>query len=1346
MARQSEFINKLTDFTKSLDSLVELLQEQNKTSPTEVINTLLENLDAQSIAKISENMEIIKTNTTTISGNVEKTLEAVKSIKKEKESGMFGEIEDKNNKNKVTEGIKTVILIAAGVLAIGMAFKIIGAVDFFSVIALGLGIVFVAEAFARVASIKDDKGEPMTWKKAFLTAGILVLMSGAVLFSGLILSRVPIIGIFQLITIVGIGLGMGLAAKYLLQGLGHIKFKSLLIVPFLPMILPAIALGLVWSGEILKDMPMIGFKQILSAIGVGVAFIPISFAVSLMLKRMKNVTLKQILLLGVLLPVIALSIGLSSYILQYVADVPLWGVLKAGIAVGIATLFMVPTIVLLSKFGLLKPQSIKELGIALAVIPVLSSIIVLSSYILSFTENIPLFRVLKAGFGIGIATLLLLPTIILLQKVGLLKPSAVKDMLIASAVFPLLSISIVLSSYILTLTQDVPFTTVVKAGIAIGLATLAMVPTILFLQKAGLLKPSAILELLIATAAIVLISAAIMLSSWILSVGNYDAPVPYEWTLQTALGLLVFGGSMAAIGYLDPTLIFLSVGALGVLLVAATILLVSAILGAGNYGNFPSWEWSTSVGLSMVGFGAGMLLLGGMITASFGLGLIVLAAGAAGMLMVAQTIVDASAILAKGDYKTSYPTVDWAMGVGMAITTFSSVLIELTKLQMLSNMMSFFFGGGSTIDLPSFIIGVSTAILTAANMFNKSPGSFEKNYPSYQWAMGVGTAIHTFSSVLIELTKLQMLSDMFGTFFGGGAKIDLPAFITGVASALFVAGSIFSSGKDVFKGNYPKEDWAKGVGGAITAFTTAFVELTKLEMLNNLIGKFFGTSSKIDLGAFIRGVANALIDAGTAFTGAPDVFKGNYPDEKWAKGVGGTITAFAQAMSALDAAGVDIDADDLNDDDGAVAIMKGLALGLIDVGKIFESPDNTVKWDLKKVPTSDWGKNIGDSLKSFTDAMVVLSKSGFDADELWDFEANTYVADGPLAVVMAIGKGMVGIASILFWGNWSIDNIPTSDWNESLKNSLTSFTETATSLDISNIWKVPLTAIYMIISALYFNKLVSIPIPSEEWVNDFTHMLRKSVFAVGNIVEYLNGIQGYYQGLMALIDTSRVLLYFARHMWLMQYYMSAFEPDGIVDSVVSSIRKIVNVLPKQSEIDPLWSLIDALDSLSQIPWVELWNIEDVADYIGYLAHSIKQIDEYKVESLASLGASLHIMAVVDQVKLLKTLNVLDQKSKVLSQIMEEKSFMTRMLDTAADLIFGKTAGSNTGGGTTTQKQTTVNKPGKGDKSPKEDFEQQLLSYVKNIDTNIQKMSGIDEKQEERLVAKDVEDKSSIFNR
>ena len=74
---------------------------------------------------------------------------------------------------------------------------------------------------------------------------------------------------------------------------------------------------------------------------------------------------------------------------------------------------------------------------------------------------------------------------------------------------------------------------------------------------------------------------------------------------------------------------------------------------------------------------------------------------------------------------------------------------------------------------------------------------------------------------------------------------------------------------------------------------------------------------------------------------------------------------------------------------------------------------------------------------------------------------------------------------------------------------------------------------------------------------------------------------------------------------------------------------------------------------------------------------------------------------------------LDFQSKVLSQIMEEKSFMTRMLDTAADLIFGKTAGSNTGGGTTTQKQTTVNKPGKGDKSPKEDFEQQLLSYVKN---------------------------------
>jgi hypothetical protein len=257
MARESEFIDKLSDFTKSLDDLVELLKEQQKTGPTEIVNKLLENLDGNAIASIAENIEALKNNTADINKNVEKTLEAVKSIKNERESGMFGEIDNKKNNKSIVDGVKTVVLIAAGVLAIGLAFKIIGAVDFFSVVALGMGILFTANAFAKIASIKDDKGKPIDYKRALMTAGIMVIMSGAVLASGLILQFMPVIGLMEIVSIIGIGAGLGLATYFILKAVGKLTMKQLKMAALVPLIMPVIALGIVLSGFILQGMPSV---------------------------------------------------------------------------------------------------------------------------------------------------------------------------------------------------------------------------------------------------------------------------------------------------------------------------------------------------------------------------------------------------------------------------------------------------------------------------------------------------------------------------------------------------------------------------------------------------------------------------------------------------------------------------------------------------------------------------------------------------------------------------------------------------------------------------------------------------------------------------------------------------------------------------------------------------------------------------------------------------------------------------------------------------------------------------------------------------------------------------------
>jgi len=328
--RQSDFVDKLSDFTNSLESLVDLLKAQQKSGPSEVLDQLLENLDGDAIAQISADLAEVKGKVKNIDKNVDKTLEIVKSIKNEKETGLIGDVDDKKNKNSIIQGVKTILLIAAGVLAIGMAFKIVGAVDYFSVVALGMGIVFVAYAFAKVASIKDDKGNPISYKTAIKTAIILVLLSVSILASGLILQLMPTLGPITLLTIVGVGAAMGLASYFLLKGIGNLKTEHLKFVPFLPLMLPAIALGIVGAGFVLTLMPKVTLLQIIHALGVSIALVPIVLAFGFMVKGLKDAKISDILLVGLAIPIMAAGIVLSSYLLQYTKEIPLKEVLIAG--------------------------------------------------------------------------------------------------------------------------------------------------------------------------------------------------------------------------------------------------------------------------------------------------------------------------------------------------------------------------------------------------------------------------------------------------------------------------------------------------------------------------------------------------------------------------------------------------------------------------------------------------------------------------------------------------------------------------------------------------------------------------------------------------------------------------------------------------------------------------------------------------------------------------------------------------------------------------------------------------------------------------------------------------------
>jgi len=1095
MARQSEFIDKLTDFTRSLDSLVELLKEQQKFGPTEVVNQLLENIDGEAIASIAKNLQSVKENTITINKNVEKTLEAVKSLKKEKKNGMFDQLEDKKGKKTITEGIKTVILIAAGVLAIGLAFKIIGKVDFLSVVALGMGIVFVAMAFAQVASIRDKKGKPITWQHALFTAGLMVLMAGALVAAGWILKLMPSLSFTQLAGVVGIGLGIGLGTYFLINGLSKLKPKQLLlmlgIIPLIPILLPAIALGIVAAGLVLRFMPTIGFKQLLSAIGVSIALAPMALAVGYLAKGIKNAKMEDIMMVGFVIPIIALGLVAASLILRFVSDIPFMKVIKAGIAIGIAVLMMTPTLYILKKAGLLNKNAKSQLINGVEAIILISGAIMLSSWIISAGNytNTPDW---KWALGAGLSIILFTPAFAILAIVSKKFGVGLNEYAESGLAMLIIAGVIMLTSYILGAGSYGNYPSW-QWALGSGLAMLAFGISMIVIGTLMLLAGGAIgFEILgLGAAAMLIIAATVMITSYILGAGSYGNFPTWEWSLGSGLAMVGFGMSMMIIG----TIILLSgglgfaalaLGAVAVLLIAATVVAASYILGAGSYGNYPSWEWSLGSGLAMVGFGMAMLTLGTLILLSFGLGFIALEVGAFAVLLVAQTVVETSYILAKGDYK-DYPSWSWIIGVGANMIAFGGAMLYLGPL------------------FPIMAVGALAILMVAGTIWavDKILADSEyKKYPSLDWMLSIGAIVTTFAVGMI------LLSEIF------------PFIVVGSMSMLMIAGTIWALDKILTNGDYKK-----------------------------------------------------------------------YPSLDWITGVVGIITLFGAALV-------------------------GFAIGF---ANLF--------------------------------GLVAIAAGGF--------------------VVLAISGIIVTVSQLLSMGNY--EKYPSLDWVNGVAKSLLAFIEVGGQLLLTDI-------------------------------SASTDAIMKVAWA--------------------MFDYSKVMNLIAE---------GGFDAKT-ADSITTSLEKLIKVLPKQSEIDPLWSLINALTALSEVSWSDLFSMDAISYIIGNLADEISKIDNTKVESLAKIGTSLHIISLIDQEKLKEALSLIEAKSSSISAVVSDSGFATSMFNQQQDTIAGK--GLNPQG----SQQGVISQPGQAPQQ-KSGFEEELLKYVKSIDDNISKMvQGSEEKeQQEKLKFKDVED-------
>jgi hypothetical protein len=792
------------------------------------------------------------------------------------------------------------MLIAVAVLAIGIAFNLVGKVNFGAVIALSIAIPLLAIGFAKVHKILKEVGFDAKKDSINFIIAITAISVG-ITASSWILSMVSPLTFTKFFTVTFLALTFSLLAPSIYKFMMAFKDMSwsqlVKAVVAFPLILPAIALGLAFASWALQLIKPIGLMQFLTAVGIALVFAVVSFGIRKMLKSFQGLDMKDVakavIFLPLILPAIALGLALSSYALQLVRPI---GFIQFLTAVGIAIVFSVVAFGIRKMLKAFEGLSPRELIAASFMIPILlvavSMAIAASSFFLSKTTTISFAQFLTA---VGIAAVFVVISYGIAKIANGIRKMNYADLPKIPVFFVLVSIAIMLSSHILNKTASIEFTKIIKIGLfGVALAAIMFVMS-KSIDKLGKINPK---DLLMGSLAIVVISLAIMLSSHIFAAGDYGNYPGVGWTLGVALSMIAFIPAILVLG----TIAMSGFGALAilagsgmVLVVAATIVATSYILAMGKYSSFPSLEWSTSVALSMGAFTVGMVFLGGLILASFGLGAVALAAGSEAVLMVAQTIVDTSFVLSKGRY-TGGPTKEWSEGIAIALGAFSPVYGML-----MDNAIFSIFGGGGIgpKEFTEAIMTVSQGIVDAAGFFANNEAAFVKGPPK-AWAEGVGLAIGAFAPVY------QVLADNSGWMSSGVSVEDMKNAILTISRGIVDAAYFFAENTSPFKeGNYPSKSWGEGVGAALGAFAPVF------QALHEDTGWFTSGDDVVNnMTKAIKAISYALVVSARMFSGVKEEAWKSYPTAEWSGGVKEAINSFIGVYKSL--AEEDTEPEDLN--------------------------------------------------------------------------------------------------------------------------------------------------------------------------------------------------------------------------------------------------------------------------------------------------------------------------------------------------------------------------------------------------------------------------------------------------
>ena len=850
-----KLLDALNNLSVALDNIGQAMASKKEpTSPT--AQALKSGNFIEQINQINQGVKELKQDSKKILANQQTILSMTKkgSGADTKTDAAEGLGKDKEKQKSIKEGLGVIMLMAVAVLALGIAFKIVGGVNFFSVIAISTAIVLLSIGFAKVHTVLKKVG--FTPKDGINFVLAVVSMSIGIAASSWILSTVKPIGLAQFFTTLFIAGAFAIVGMGMNKMIAAFKGKSAkeiaLAAISLPIILPAISIGIALASWALQLVKPISLAQFFTTLFIAGAFTVVAYGMNQMLAAFKGKNPKEIALaaisLPIILPAIAIGIAASSWALQ-----------------------------------LVKPISLAQFFTTLFIAFAFTVIAYGMNQLISAFKGKNIGEIVKVSLGLVL-------------------------------VLPAIALAIALSSWVLNEAKPLEFGLMMKMlvlGAILAGITLVLAPALKILEKVGFKT------LLMGGLALVLVATAVMASSHILSFGKYEKFPSLGWTVSVALSMVAFGGGMYLLGLGGPVgLLGLLFGGIGALMVAGAIVGVSHILSAGKYDKGPTTDWASGVGLVMTVFGFSMLTLGTFILGTFGLGYLALEAGSAASLLIADTIVKSADIFRKGNF-TGGPKKEWSEGVAMAIGAFSPVygmlmangimkifggggvgpdefaaairtistgIVDAANYfntakaafaggpdkrwaegvglaigafapvyEVLAANSGWFKSGVSPEDMKKAIMTISTGIVDAANFFAGNVASFDlAKVPKKEWGEGVGAAIGAFAPIF-----KQMSADS-GWFTSGDDVVEsMSKAIIKISSSIIAVAMVFSKvDPGVWTKSGPTESWSNGIKSSMEAISGIYKSLIDSDIDVGDIGKY--SVSLIQMSLSISSISKVL--------------------------------------------------------------------------------------------------------------------------------------------------------------------------------------------------------------------------------------------------------------------------------------------------------------------------------------------------------------------------------------------------------------------------------------------------------------------------------------------------------